>query len=336
MVQRRFGPTRGAGVVIIEKASQPTITPGALGTTAYTGVLQKGPVGKVFRTATRTDFEFRAGGIIDASLYPDAAFDFFKSSNGAGAVWNNRVTDGNEKQSEIGFTGRKDIRGLRATFRAGNGGVWAGRQALVIDVYTGTASGNTLPLATTIVGLQKDELKGAFVSFNSLPGKSFLVKENTTAGLLTFDSDVDFTTELPVPQTDKLVKVNLENDGLSIGIRIKEGTDNPTAEWAAEVFFIEGNIPTSIRNYDNLSSDPNAPNYFVNVINDDSDSDFIVNVTDNHTGAIVEAIRPANYAGKSELLTTTSLKVQIADVISSGAAGSLLSTTGPASQKSAR
>jgi len=39
MAQRRFGPTRGAGVVIIEKESQKQIEPAALGTTAYTGVL---------------------------------------------------------------------------------------------------------------------------------------------------------------------------------------------------------------------------------------------------------------------------------------------------------
>ena len=59
MAQRRFGPTRGAGTVVIEKPPQPQIEPAALGIAAYSGILQKGPTGKAFRVGNRTEFQWR-------------------------------------------------------------------------------------------------------------------------------------------------------------------------------------------------------------------------------------------------------------------------------------
>ena len=96
---RRFGPTRGAGVDIIEQESGGSIVPGALGTTAYTGIMKKGPVAKAFRIKTRTEFLRKGGGLIPESLLPDAALSFYRASNGAGEIWFNRVTDGSEKKS---------------------------------------------------------------------------------------------------------------------------------------------------------------------------------------------------------------------------------------------
>lgn len=322
MAQRRFGPTRGAGVVVIEKESQATIVPAALGSTAYTGILQKGPVGKAFRTGNRTDFLFRGGSFIPESLYPDAAFDFFKLGKGAGSLWNNRVTAGNEKKSALPFVGRKNPRATRLTFSAGNGGRWGGKQKTIIDEHAGITA-TTLQLGVVPGDLENGELVGAFVSFNDLPGKSFKVESNTAAGLLTFASDVDLVLELG-GSGDVLIQIRLENDGLSIAVQISEGTDKPSTEWKAEIFLIEGNISTLAKTFDNLSSDPTKGNYFLNVINDDSDSEFLVTVEDNHTGSIVEAIRPANYSSVSDLLTPTNLKARIADAIASGAAGSSL------------
>ena len=62
MPQRRYGPTLAAGTVIIEKQSEAAIQPAALGVTAYTGIMKKGPVGKAFRAKNRTQFLFKAGG----------------------------------------------------------------------------------------------------------------------------------------------------------------------------------------------------------------------------------------------------------------------------------
>ena len=322
MAQRRFGPTRGAGVVIIEKESQPTIQPAALGSTAYTGILQKGPVGKIFRTANRTDFLLRAGSFIPESLYPDAAFNFFSLGKGAGSLWNNRVTAGNEKKSSLPMTGRKDLRAIRATFSAGNGGRWGGKKAIIVDEY-GAVTATTLQLGVVPADLENDELVGAQVSFDAIPGKSFKVEASTAAGLLTFAIDVDLVLELG-GSPNQLIQVKLENEGLAIAVQITEGTDKPTTEWKAEIFLVEGNIATLTKTFDNLSSDPTAGNYYVNVINDDSDSDFLVTVEDNHLGSIDQNIRPANYAGVSDLLTPTTLKARIADAFAAGAAGSAL------------
>jgi len=61
MAERRFGPTNGAGTVIKEKQAQAVIEQGALGTTAYSGIMEKGPIGKMFGTLSKTDLLFRAG-----------------------------------------------------------------------------------------------------------------------------------------------------------------------------------------------------------------------------------------------------------------------------------
>lgn len=70
MADRRFGPTRAPGVVIIEKEAQQAIEPGALGTTAYTGVLQKGPIGRAFVALNASNFRFRAGSYIPNHFSP--------------------------------------------------------------------------------------------------------------------------------------------------------------------------------------------------------------------------------------------------------------------------
>ena len=57
MVQRRYGPVKGAGTALIEKDSEKPIEKGALGPTSYVGILERGPVGKLFRCGTKTDFK---------------------------------------------------------------------------------------------------------------------------------------------------------------------------------------------------------------------------------------------------------------------------------------
>lgn len=327
MAQRRFGPTRGAGVVVVEKPSQTSIEPAALGSTAYTGILQKGPVGKVFATLNKTAFGFRAGSFIPESLYPDSAIDFFNLGKGAGSLWNSRVTSGNEKKSVLEMWGRRSPRATRTTWSAGNGGRWGGKKAVIIDEHAGVTA-TTLQLGAVPSSLKNDELVGALVAFNALPGKSFKVEANTEAGLLTFAADIDLVAELG-GSGDALIQVKLENNGLSIAVKVSAGTDNPTTEWKAEVFFIEDNVSIKQKTFDNLSSDPTAGNYYLNVINDDSDAEFLVTVADNHTGSITADIRPSNYSGPIEALTSTVLTARIADA---NASSVLAATARAASQ----
>jgi len=107
MVQRRYGPTDGAGTVLIEKDAEKQIEKGRLGTSVMVGILERGPVGKLFRVATKKEYERKAGSFIDDSLVPDAAFDFYKLGRGAGELYALRVTDGTEVASKISVKARK-------------------------------------------------------------------------------------------------------------------------------------------------------------------------------------------------------------------------------------
>jgi len=107
MTQRRYGPTLGAGTVVIEKDAEKQIEKGTLGTTTYIGILEKGPTNQLFRAATKTEFLRKAGSYIDDSLVPDAAFDFYKTGRGAGELYLLRITDGSEVQSELTIKARK-------------------------------------------------------------------------------------------------------------------------------------------------------------------------------------------------------------------------------------
>lgn len=321
MADRRFGPTRAPGVVIIEKEAQQAIEPGALGTTAYTGVLQKGPIGRAFVALNASNFRFRAGSYIPESLLPDAAFDFFNLGNGAGTLWLNRVTDGNEKKSALTLKNRRDPRSDTIQFEAGNGGRWGGKKQLLVDEYA-TVTPTTVSLANPPTNLKIDELVGGKVKFNAIPGKSFDIISNTETGELELPSDVDVVTELGA-SLDKLVSVELLNNGLALGVLIKDGQDNPLQEWGLEIYLIEGGIATLAKQFPNLSSDPNSPNYFLKAINDDSDADFLLKAADLHLGSISADIRPSNVFGKSLSLTDTVLQAKIHDDVISSVGGAL-------------
>lgn len=93
MVQRRFGPTLGAGVAVIEADADKQISPATLGVTAYTGILEKGPIDRLVRAAKAKEYRARLGSYIPASQVPDSAFDFYNLSNGKGELHFQRVTD---------------------------------------------------------------------------------------------------------------------------------------------------------------------------------------------------------------------------------------------------
>src|SRR3989344_9688850 len=187
MAERRFGPTRGAGVVIVEKEAQKSIVPGALGSTAYTGILQKGPIRKPFATFSSSDFRFRAGSFIPESLVPDASLDFFRLGQGRGTLFLQRITDGSEKLSELSLKNRRDPRSSTLLFQAGNGGRWAGKKRTIVDNYA-SVTPTTVTLLTVPAALKKDELVGGKLKFNAVPGKSFDIIANTALGVLTVPS----------------------------------------------------------------------------------------------------------------------------------------------------
>lgn len=320
---RRFGPINGAGVQIVEEQGDQQISPGAFGSTAHTGIYQKGPIGKMFRVASKTDAAKKIGGIIPESQAPDAAFDFFTESIGAGNFWAQRVTDGTEKKASLTALNRLDPQGSSIKFSAGNGGRWAGKKQFHIDEYD-SVTATTVTFTNPPSSLQEDELVGGLIRFNALPGQSFEIISNTTAGVLTVASDQDMVGDLD-GSLDTLFSVELVNDGLAMGVLVKDGLNNPTTEFGLEFYTIVNNLQTRVKNFDNLSLDPDAGNYFVNVINDDSDSEFFIQVEDLLQGAVLAGKRPANIFGVSETLTDTVLTAKIFDTVGSSAAGATAS-----------
>ena len=316
-MERRFGPTRGAGVVVVEKESQPAINPAALGVTAYTGIMQKGPVGKMFRVATRKEFEFKAGGIIPESNLPDAAFDFFKLGRGAGQIWLNRITDGTEVKSMAAALNRRAVRSSSVELVAGNGGRWAGKKAKFID-QNASKTATTLTMGTVPAGLKEDQLVGGIVKFSALPGKSYKIIANSALGVLTFDSDINLVADLGAGN-GLLYSIELVNGGLALGYKILDGTDNPTTEWNLEVYLIVGGIASRVKTYENLSSDPEAVRYFQKVINDDTDSEYLLKANDVHTGSVDADVRPVNAGGLSTALSETVLTAKIHDEVANSA-----------------
>jgi hypothetical protein len=309
---RRFGPTRAAGVAIIEQESGGAIVPGALGTTAYTGILKKGPK-KAFRASTKSDYLFKAGGLIPASLLPDAALSYYRASNGAGEVWYNRVTDGSEKKSSLSLYNQVNSGALVATFEAGNGGRWAGKKFRIVDEYASLTE-ITLTLSNAPANLKKDELVGALVKLKAVPGKSFPIESNTDAGVLTFAADINLLDEIAESSdpANTLTEIVLSNDGESLGVLVKPGLLQPNSEFGLEFYLIEGNVAELKKNFTDLSIDPSKPNYFVDAINAESDSDFLIKAIDlNMGGSLVAGQRPANYANEIVSLTQTVLTTKI-------------------------
>lgn len=310
MAQRRFGPTRGAGTVIIEKESDASITPAALGVAGFTGIMQKGPIGKAFRSKTRTEFLFKGGNVIPESLLPDAALSFYRASNGAGEIWFNRVTDGSEKTAELSVFNRLASGALNVKFKAGNAGRWGGKKNKIVDEYASFTQ-TTVTLSNVPAGLKLDELAGALVKFKALPGQSFKVESNDEAGVLQFASDVDLVDDLQ-GTTDALMEVDLSNDGNALAVLVKDGILKPSSEFGLEFYLIEGNTSELVKVYDDLSIDPTASNYYVDIINADSDSDFVIKAENlNIGGSIVAGQRPSNYANKIKTLTATVLSADV-------------------------
>lgn len=304
MVQRRYGPVQGAGVGLIEKDGEKQIEKGKLGTATYFGILERGDVGKLIRAGTRTQYLGRCGSYTDDSLVPDTAFDNYSRSRGAGELYFVRITDGTEVASYLTLKSRK-LSGVApevAKIMAHNGGRWAGKKQKKFDIAFG---GGGLSATTFDTGkaMLEDEFKGALLSFAAVPGKAYKVISNDDAGIVSVTPDEDMVTDYGVASNEAW-SLTLTNESKSVGILIKDGLTNPTYEWGMEVY-LDG---ARVLNYDNLSSDPDSEFYFVGLINEDGNNEYI-EVEDLWTGGISPAVRPANNYGVSTSLSDTVLEL---------------------------
>jgi hypothetical protein len=314
---RRYGPTRGAGTVVVEKDVQNGISPAPFGSTAYVGQVERGDIGEVSICVSSADYIRKHGTYMDGTEVPNCAVDFFGLNGGAGSLSVVRVTDGNEVASEIEIFSRhiglsesqdrilrRDQRVPLFKVKAKNGGSWGGRTKVVAftpSAFTDTkltlASGETLPV---------DLLKGASVRvLQDEVETSFKVTGNT-ASEINLEGSSLFKTECDeasiaspncLAQVDAMIRpVNalgmVSGARQALAVAFKDGETNSSETFGMDVF-VDGGL---VRSYATLSLDPTSEFYLGNIISEDSENHFI-EVSDIFEGEITSRHRPASFAG---------------------------------------
>ena len=316
MARTRFGPVNDAGVVIDERTAQRSIIPSSLGSTFYVGRLNRGPVGEIIETSSRTDMEAKVGGYHPDSLVPDAAFDFWKYSRSTGFLGLLRLTDGNEKKATLDLYDRSTERALIGRLEAENGGAWGGRKRIeVLDLTNGSADITettiTLPVAFNVL---EDEFKGGKITITGA-NKSYDIVSNTakdgsTAGVITLSGNAKASTDYGA-STDKQVILELDNFDVwgrenKLEAEIGNGDNNPDTEWSLNIY-LDNSL---VKSYPNLSMDQNSQFYWVDVINDDG-TNYYVRAVDLFVGTPTAENRPANWYGVVPSTDITSKSIDL-------------------------
>lgn len=339
-MQRRFGPTLGAGTVVVEQPPDRTLTPAPTGVTCYVGVVEKGDPGEIISCPGPNDFRRKCGSYLNGTQLPDSAFDFYQYGQGSGQLFVVRVTDGTEVRavdsvfSRHGghgqFAGRSadpawdDGKRLILTLSAKNGGRWAGRE----DVLAGDVASYATDIAATTVTtgrtLLKDQLKGAKLRLAGVVSKTYDVISNTAAGILTVAAGSNMAADLAAggAPTSAGYRVWLETDELVFPAAVagtpkgvsyvwKDGQEDEDSLFGLELY----ENGALVKDYPNLSLDSNNKWYIGNIINQDK-SNYWADVTINHAGAITNDMRPANWYGRAVDWSSNVLTVDFASVFS--------------------
>lgn len=334
---RRFGPIQGAGVAVIEKDANGAITPSPFGVTCYVGVTEKGAVGEILDCGKQRDFLRKCGSYVSGSELPDAAFDFYNFSGGAGRLYVVRVTDGNETEALDEFasrepgvgeyvnrtTGTNQKRALVAV-TAKNGGRWGGAERVLSFDYTIALLLTETTLATGVTMLE-DEWAGATLKLLGVTSRTYKVLSNTTLGVLTVESDSFMASDLAAGEAANNAAVlyldaqerTVNGPGLRAGARQalsliwKDGEESQTSLFGLDIL-VDGVI---VRSYNNLSLDPANKWFLENVINEDRDNDYIT-VESLHTGSYTAANRPCNWLGEYKSYAAGVLSANVAHIVS--------------------
>lgn len=328
MAQRRFGPTRGAGVAVIEQEGTKSIEPGALGFAGYAGLFEKGPTGELIIVTNKKQFLKKMGSYIDDGLAPDASFDYLDLANGAGGLCLVRVTDGNELQATMTLNARnRTIQTPMGTVQAKNGGRWGGKYVRKSANVTG---GSDITNTTLVTGvpMKVDEYKGGTLQLDAVSNKSYPIIGNNAAGVVTIASDQtmkdDWTAAAAL--TNFKYYLLLDNAGKAVSVQIADGEQSPDSEFSLTVY-VDGAF---VKKYADLHTDPANARYWVSIINNDDANDEIF-VTDLWTGAHVANTRPANVFGNITTVTATLLTLTIHELKINSAAGNPTMTVGTTS-----
>ena len=325
MSQRRYGPVQGAGTSVTETDANKTIQPSSTGCTVHVGAYQRGTVGALNFAPKKKNFTAQMGTrlAVNGLIAPDAALDFYDTSNGAGELWCVRVTDGNEVGAALYLYSRRLPRSAVAKLVAHDGGQWGGPRVFIAGQIKTTTVGTTTTTNLTNTTLDtgktmlQDYWAGATLKMKGVPTKSYTVLSNSTAGVITVVSDATMLDDYIAAGGVSLeYSLELDNAGQQLAAYVKDGTQSPTEEWAIDIY-CAGVLEKS---YDNLSSNPTSPHYFVRAINDDT-SNFSVTVQDLWTGGYAADVRPANHYEQLVSLSGTAARVEIIQATVNSAGG---------------
>lgn len=329
MAQRRFGPTRGAGVAVIEQEGTKSIEPAALGFAGYAGLFEKGPIGELIVVTNKKQFAKKMGGYIADGQAPDACIDYFDAANGAGGLCLVRVTDGNEAKAQATlYTRNKALLAPMGTLRAKNGGRWGGKFKKSSGAVTGGSDITNLTLTTGIV-MKVDEWKGGYIELDAVANKRYPIVGNNAAGLITVAADQKMKDEwtASTPGTNYTYYLTLETEGKSISFVVSDGEQVPDTEFSLAIY-VDGAF---VKKYPDLNTNPTHKRYWVNIINNDDGNDE-VEAVDLWTGAHDANTRPANVFGNIATVTATLLTATIHDfTINSPGGGNPTMTLGTTS-----
>ena len=303
MAQRRFGPTLGAGVAVVEEDGDKILQAAPLGVTAYVGILEKGDVGVLISTGSKKDMFRKVGDLIAASQVPDAAQDFWDHGAGAGELHFVRVTDGTERAAAITLFNRQNPAVAVLSVAAHNGGRWGGKRRLFIG-KAATSGSFTATTLTTGTAMLLNEWAGATLTLDGVSGKTYTVVSNDIAGVLTVTANSTMLADLGASPTDLAFSLELPRDTLhEVAIQIADSDVDPVNNFSMAIF-VNGKF---VNRYADLSMDPASPVYCVNVVNGDL-SNYEVSLTDLWSpNAVSPDVRPSNHC--APVLTVTPLNV---------------------------
>lgn len=331
---QRFGPSLGEGTAIIDKTGSAPIQDSPLGCVGWACLLERGDTTKVIEVGGLADLEKKTGGLIPEGFGPDNARDYWALSEGAGRMLLRRITDGSEVKAYLKLYGRQAVRQLVGRLDAKNGGGWGGRQQTwVTDITTvATDIGETyvdLPIAFSVL---KNQFAGGTLTLTGSSGGSGdtwnILSNAASDGIaktrITLEADSTADTNYgAATDPECIIKVPSKNAWAQdryLAAEILDGAENPSTEWGL-IVYLNGNVVLS---YPNLSSDPASSRYWVDVINEDGNNEYVT-ATDLWVGGVSATMRPANFYGTVPTASIAATLMQLKDltlIVDSSAAGS--------------